>query len=159
MNLFHQIASMAMGAVLLIGVWAAAVTLPKYRRVGPPLNTYHDMVEISKDETTPIDGSIGIPQLQRGDVIAYRTTPADDDNLAFAYVVALPGEVITVSQGSLSVDERPWEKTPVPHTLGEVPALVVPKGHVYVFSDRHEHDSVAYGPIPGTSILGRVKGL
>jgi len=156
MNLLRQIGSLVAAAALLLILWAVAANLPKFRRVMPDAG-YRDLHGLPTDETIGVDGTIGVTGLRRGDIIAYRTDQADDENIAFGRVLGLPGETITVSDGTAAVDGRPWDGSSVPHGLGDVPGMAVPEHHGYVMSDGHQLDSTRLGPIPGSFLLGLVK--
>lgn len=158
MDLIRQARSILGMVALVVALWLAVEWIPALRRVGPPRAGYNDMTMIDPDETTGVDGRRGIADLRHDDIIAYRSDPeADDDrDVAFAYVVALPGETIRTLDGTLSVDGAPYATTSVPRSLGAVPGVVVPRGHVYVLSDGHRYDSSRLGPIPAHLLLGVV---
>lgn len=156
MNLLSQLASIIGTAILLLILWAVAANLPKFQRVIPDAG-YNDMSNIAKDETTGVDATIGISQLRRGDMVAFRPSTDEDQGAAFGYVAGLPGEVLTVSDGTLQIGTEPWSQTSIPQSLGDIPALPVPADHVYLLSDNHRFDSTRLGPIPGAFLIGRVK--
>ncbi|MDA3960164.1 MAG: S26 family signal peptidase [Planctomycetota bacterium] len=156
MNLIKQIGSVLGTVLLLLILWGVARWLPSLKRV-IPASGYDDMSQIDKDETTGVDGTVTLAHLRHGDVIAFRTDVEDDENIAFGYVAALPGETLRISDGTLAVNDKPFTDTDIPQNMGDVPALTIPRDHVYVLSERHQFDSTAYGPIPGRFLLGRVK--
>lgn len=156
MNLLHQLGSLVGTAVLLLILWAVAVNLPKFKRVMPGAG-YSDMHRIAKDETTGVDGTVGLDRLRRGDVVAFWPSADEDQGAAFAYVAGLPGETLKFSGGTLEIEGHPWDETNIPRELGDVPALPVPAGHVYLLSDEHRFDSTTLGPVPGAFLIGRVK--
>jgi hypothetical protein len=156
MNLLSQLASIIGTAILLLILWAVAANLPKYKRVMPDAG-YRDMQEIDQDATTGVDATIGIAQLRRGDMVAFRPSADDDQGAAFGYVAGLPGEILKISDGTLQAGDEPWSLTSIPRHLGEVPALPVPADHLYILSDGHQFDSTRLGPLPGAFLIGRVK--
>jgi len=163
MRILAQLWSLVLCGILLVILWGAAVTFPKFKRVIPD-HGYRDVIGIPEDETSPVDGTIGIPRLQRGDLIAYRTSSETGSKLAFGYVLGLPGEVISHTAkrseeepATMSANDREAQGGTMPGYPADVAMLPVPLNHVYVLSDRHLMDSIAYGPIPGEFIIGRMK--
>lgn len=156
MNLLRQFGTIVGTALLLLLLWAVAANMPKFKRVIPEAG-YRDMSQIDKDDTTGVDGTVTVRQLRRGDIVAFYPSAEDDAGAAFGYVAALPGETMTISDGTLRVDDEAWDKTSIPQSLGDVEALPIPADHVYLLSDGHQFDSTRLGPIPAAFLIGRVK--
>lgn len=98
--------------------------------------------------------------LRRGDLVAYVEDPRAEESLALGRVAALPGERIRIADGKIAVD---GEAVPVldaaERTAGQVPDLLVPRGHVYLLVEQRqgvEGDSRSRGPIAAARLLGRV---
>ena len=110
--------------------------------------------------------------LRQGDIVVFSRPPRDhcpgpaDDDLV-KRVIALPGQTIYSAGGALYVDGRRLAEPYLPRIdpLGPpIPAATradpfhVPRGEFYVMGDNREAscDSRYWGPIRGSSIVGRV---
>ncbi len=108
---------------------------------------------------------------QRFDVIVFRA-PDEDANYV-KRVIGLPGDLVVIyygkvaviSDGEGTVLEEPYlgalarERTFVPGHPPHVPSTTrVPSGQVFVLGDNrpNSRDSRDFGPIPVTSIIGKV---
>jgi signal peptidase I len=110
--------------------------------------------------------------LHEGDIVVFTRPPRDhcggpaDDDLV-KRVIALPGQTIYSSGGTVVVDGRPLAEPYLPRTdpLGPpIPGATranpfhVPRGEFYVLGDNRADscDSRYWGPVKGGSIVGRV---
>jgi hypothetical protein len=91
-----------------------------------------------------------------GDILAYRHGGGPDD-VGFGFVAGLPGDVVRVAEGKLTVNGQSvpdWKDMKGSAVLGPV---VVPAGHVFVHSQGHRRDSMAFGMISPDMVLGKVR--
>jgi signal peptidase I len=114
--------------------------------------------------------------VDRADIVVFSTPPAEDcagprvANLV-KRVIGLPGETISVAGGHVYIDGRllpePWlpsqdraETYPGPSDAGYAlhGTYLIPRGDVYVMGDNRTEscDSRYWGPIPESSIVGKV---
>ncbi len=103
-------------------------------------------------------------QLHPGDIVVFRRPPTDqvDTNIADVVkrVVALPGQVVGSSNGHLIVDgqEAAEAYLPTGAVTNKVPTERIPAGQYFVMGDNRQdsYDSRFFGPITGSSVVGRV---
>ena len=105
--------------------------------------------------------SIGRGPIARGDVVVLRD-PREPDAHDLKRVVGLPGESVSLADGSLYVDGA---HLPEPY-LGGLPASLglerrewtLPGDQVFVLSDNRARgtDSRHFGPLPRAAIIGKV---
>lgn len=91
--------------------------------------------------------------IRRGDIIVF-LNPNRRYETNVKRVVALPGDHIEVSNGSICVNGAPvasYSKT--------FPATVVPNGACFVLAENPNlfEDSIQYGPVPLADIIGKVQ--
>lgn len=96
-------------------------------------------------------------ELERGDVIVFRTA---DGRRVVKRVIALPGDHVTQSDGSLRLNGRElFEPYVLTSTSSGDFCELVPSGHVWVLGDNRTDsvDSRAIGPVPVTAIESKVR--
>jgi signal peptidase I len=94
---------------------------------------------------------------RRGDVVVLRM-PERGPELLIKRVIALPGETISISNGSVFVDgQRLEEPYLARETKGNMVSLTVPEGHVFVMGDNRgaSNDSRVFGAVPLDQVVGR----
>lgn len=97
--------------------------------------------------------------IHRGDVIVFRF-PLDPSKSYIKRVTGLPGDVIEINQGQLSINDQAVEE---PYLLPEYgdrstyPAVKVPPNHYYVLGDHRNtsNDSRTWGTVDEGFIIGR----
>ena len=107
--------------------------------------------------------ALGAPR--RWDVVAFEP-PMYNNQLWAMRVVGLPSETISVSSNGITVNgvvmSLPAHVTNVSYIGAASSALgyIVPKGCYYVLGDNSTsaNDSRYWGAVPGTNIVGKVKG-
>ncbi len=107
---------------------------------------------------------INVEHLSAGTIVVFKRPPTDhlDPNIADVVkrIVAVPGDVVSSAGGHLLVDgqvvREPYLR-PGTATTGVV-SQVVPPGDYFVMGDNrgNSYDSRFFGPIPATSIVGKV---
>ncbi len=98
--------------------------------------------------------------VRRGE-IAVVTNPVKRPAPIVKRIVAVGGDTVDIKDGKLWVNGKPLEE---PYVKGQTEAgseplpLVVPAGSIYVLGDNRSNsgDSRYFGPVPESSILGRV---
>jgi signal peptidase I len=101
---------------------------------------------------------------KRGDVIAFRLQGI----VRLKRIVGIPGDTVVIRKGLVHIVNK-WN--PKGYILAE-PYLAkgtitpkgksfVPKGHYFVLGDNRQHsqDSLNFGPIPQSSIIGKARDL
>ena len=95
------------------------------------------------------------PQLN--DLIAFKN-PDDRRQTWIKRVVALPGDVIAIQNGTVTVNGKPLaEAKTVKKDSANLPPLTVPKNHCYVLADDRAsaNDSRQIGSIPMSALVGK----
>jgi signal peptidase I len=92
----------------------------------------------------------------RGDIVVL-TLPGQSDPL-IKRVVGVPGDVVAVRNGRVYLDGQPLTEAYLDQsTPGNLPAQIVPEGHVFVLGDNRgaSNDSRIFGMVPTKDLLGR----
>ena len=98
-------------------------------------------------------------EIRRGDVIVFRF-PLDPSKSYIKRVAGLPGDVIEIKQGQLSINDQAVAE---PYLLPEYgdrstyPTVTVPPNHYYVLGDHRNtsNDSRTWGTVDESFIIGR----
>jgi signal peptidase I len=138
---------------LLIYVLVRTFLFENYRVVGrsmePTLENDQFLV------VNKLDYRLHTPQ--RGDIIVFRDPRADDRKL-IKRIVGLPGEVIQIANGQVSVDglplEEPYIRSPGRYTEGQTS---IPPGQYFVLGDNRNNssDSHNWGTLSADKIVGK----
>ncbi len=146
-------------AALIAAVWAFVVyVVPFTRRVSVPQD-YTDLEGLKPYESYGLEVGVPPEALRPGDGICYRLGQDADKQACFGWIVAKPGDRVSVVGGALKVNGNDAAvKNPIANQPDSGP-LQVPAGHVYVVSSYHRLDSVAFGPLPEAAIRGRLSEL
>ena len=105
-----------------------------------------------------LDTSIlGVSDLNAGELVAFYV-PGKPESCRVARVVALEGQHVEVTQGAVKVNGKPSVKFPAMKAFN-VPEVRIPRGCVYLLADKpaETEDSFKVGPVPFSSLKGRVK--
>ena len=98
---------------------------------------------------------LGFPK--RGDVVIFHAPggPARD---FIKRVIGLPGDTVEVRQGAVYVNGKPLDEPYKNRDSRTVAPIVVPAGNIFVMGDNRpfSNDSRAWGPVPISSMIGRV---
>jgi signal peptidase I len=100
---------------------------------------------------------------ERGDIVLFRDPEGGEEPL-IKRVVGVPGDEITVREGTLFLNGAPQKEAYVvkracvrgaPRTCSFGP-VTVPKGHVFVMGDNraNSYDSRFFGPVPEETLVG-----
>lgn len=94
----------------------------------------------------------------RGDVVVFRSVEGGNEDL-IKRVVGVPGDKISVRNGTLSVNGEPQREPYVNKAAPDVTTsnpITVPAGHVFCMGDNraNSRDSRFFGPVPYENIEG-----
>lgn len=146
---------------LTLGAIIALVTIvPRCARLRVTPE-YNDIDKLNVDESLNADTGVTLSGLAIGDAIAFQlgeTKGDHDGGLSLGWVVALPGDEVSIQSKSVMVNG-----TKVAHgdpvTVPDRGPTMIPAGHCFVISDRHQFDSVAFGPLPAAALRGKLRNL
>ena len=98
-------------------------------------------------------------QIRRGDIVVFRF-PLDPSKSYIKRVVGLPGDVVEIADGDLSINGQRFEEPYVPaeyHDRGSYPPLKVPAGNYYVLGDHRNtsNDSRSGWTVPQANVIGK----
>ena len=102
--------------------------------------------------------TVASEELRPDDRVAFHRIPPDE-GIGIARVVAFPGERVEVIAGTLKVDGSVY-----PHTrfqlsrAASVPEIVIPRGRLYLLCETPGPDSIKYGPVQRSRIVGKIVG-
>jgi hypothetical protein len=143
--------------LLYAAAWAVIVYAPAWRRIGPTLS-FNDIDGLQPNQARRFPGAVPAdPAALRGQAVAFRVSDDPDEAVLVGWVAGTPGQVLTVSQGALRADgalAEGWRVDP-----GEQGPTVVPRGHVFIVTHRHQVDSFRHGPIPLSRVIGLMGDL
>ncbi len=101
----------------------------------------------------------GISDIQRGDTVVF-WFPGDPSKSFIKRVIGVPGDKVQVTDGQVSVNERPLDEPYVPDAYRDhvsTPPRVVPPGEYFVLGDHRSssNDSRMWGTVPRHYIYGK----
>lgn len=152
---------LVLGAVLLVSTATRAYAAQSFfipsSSMSPTLQT-GDRVIVDK-----LFGTV-----HRGDIIVFHRAPGDTDlqyPVLVKRVIGLPGDTISSSGDTISIDGRPIAQPWLPDLVGQcsqtaadIPPQTIPAGHYFVMGDCRgdSSDSRSWGTVPGGNIIGKV---
>jgi signal peptidase I len=95
---------------------------------------------------------------QRGDVVVFRY-PDNPRKIYVKRVVALPGEMIAIRDGTVYLNGKPLHESYVVNPAhGSYPPTRVPQGQYFMLGDNRDHssDSRTWGFVPARHLEGKV---
>lgn len=148
--------------ILLVVCIVAAVTLISTTEWNFHLVTYksQDMEPtITKNETIIITNRI--ENIRRGDIVIFKY-PGDQSQRYIKRVIGLPGEIISIREGRVYIDQKLVEENYLDSKLNTstrmLSDLTIAPRTYYVLGDNRDHsnDSRFWGPLSAELIYGRV---
>jgi signal peptidase I len=143
-------------AVLLLACSGSSTPKTRFDIVSPamdPTIREHESVRVYEGNYQP----------HRGDVVLFDAPPEERTasiSTLVKRVVGLPGETIEARSGRVYVNGHPLREPYLPSgtQTGDLTRQVVPAGSYFVLGDNRaaSSDSRVFGPIPQSSITGRV---
>jgi signal peptidase I len=99
---------------------------------------------------------------ERGDIVVF-DPPTPSSKPYIKRVIGLPGERVTIRDGSVFIDGQQLNETYLRGEETDCPGrdeceeVVVPEGHVFVLGDNRDNsqDSRGFGPVPVENIIGK----
>ncbi len=149
---FRELAESVLPAliiVLVVNLFLAQATRVEGQSMEPNL---HDNERLIIEKI-----SYRFQEPQRGDIVVIRP-PRHASVPLIKRVVGLPGDTVEIKLNQVYVNDEPLlEEYLEQPTLGNMPAQLVPEGHVLVLGDnrRASNDSRSFGMIPFEDIIGR----
>lgn len=110
--------------------------------------------------------SYKLHDINRGDIVVFTTPPGEDNSTVKDYVkrvIALPGETVEGTNGTVYIDGRKLDEPYVNPQCGDAlggnpfPKRTIPAGYVWVMGDNrcNSSDSRVFGPIKKSTVVGR----
>ncbi len=101
----------------------------------------------------------GLGDVERGDMVVF-WFPQDTSKSYIKRVIGVPGDVIEIEDGLVSVNGRALEEAYVPEEYRDrqsMPPTTVPPDQYFVLGDHRSssNDSRAWGPVPRRYIYGK----
>lgn len=101
----------------------------------------------------------GMGEIQRGDLVVF-WYPGDQSKSYIKRVIGLPGDVVAINDGVVTINGRPIEEDYVPReyrdTLSMAPRKVEPDRYFVLGDHRNSsNDSRSWGLVPGSCIYGK----
>ncbi len=146
--------------VTLAVVIALVLIVPRFARlrVDPE---YNDIANLDVDRSLNADTGFSFARLEPGDAVAYGRSAAagegSGESLCLGWIAGIPGDLVAIRGGKVIARGKPAAGEPVDQP--DRPEVMVPAGHVFVVSSRHQFDSVASGFIPAAAIRGKLGSL
>lgn len=144
-------------AVIIAIFWTAVMLIPKCSRVSVPPD-YYDIDGMEPYHSYRLDESATLRQLDIGDGICYQLGASSDRHTYFGWVAGVPGDLVSITGGHLSVNGQKMLKSTVTG-LPTIPPLRVPENHFFVLASQHVNDSIVNGPLPAVALRGRIGEL
>jgi len=155
MTLLKQVVSY----LILLGILLGLVWVVKHLLSRVTVSSDYDEIEVPEVDHSPSYAVKPLPlsEMQTDEVVAY-SLPRDRNGLGngngFAWIAALPGDMVSISKGVLLVNNVPEARCAAMPTRPDCPAF--PVGHLFVVTPIHATDSIARGPLPQSLIIGVV---
>lgn len=101
----------------------------------------------------------GIGEIQRGDLVVF-WYPGDQSKSYIKRVIGLPGDVVVIDRGVVTINGRPLEEDYVPKEYRDTLSMAarqVEPDHYFVLGDHRNssNDSRAWGLVPQSCIYGK----
>jgi hypothetical protein len=144
--------------ILVAAFYGSVLAMKALSRVQVPLG-YTDVHDLAEFTSYRVDQTVSFGAWRPGDAACWRLGPEDDDAVNFGWVAALPGDQVQVREGHLEVNGKPVQRGGEEIRLPDCGPIRVPDLHLYLVSDRHQRDSLAYGPLPASALRGRLDAL
>ncbi len=154
LRFIYAVKSYLVPAALVVGLIIFVQYVRSYTQITLP-DRYNEIATLSGDDSVtlrPVDRASAVA---RGDLVGWWR--ADEKPKAgFGYVAGLPGDTVRIEpNGALSVNGQPFDMGQPLRTAGRRGAVVIPAGHLYVWSDTHMEDSTVKGPIAENLLIGK----
>jgi len=95
---------------------------------------------------------------KRGEIIVFHS-PYPNNPDYVKRVIAVPGETISIKNGTILVNDRPLEEPYITNkSVSNMQPTIIPPGEIFVLGDNRSYseDSRSFGPISRESIIGKV---
>ncbi len=101
----------------------------------------------------------GIGEIQRGDLVVF-WYPGDQSKSYIKRVIGLPGDVVAIDRGAVTINGKPLEEDYVPKEYRDtmsMPPRVIEPDHYFVLGDHRNssNDSRSWGLVPRSCIYGK----
>jgi Signal peptidase, peptidase S26 len=161
-NLTHCAAMEFLRQLLLYGIliivfWGGIVLMKSLARVDVPLG-YSDVRDLPEFTSYRADQTVRFANYQIGDGVCFRLGTEEDLAINFGWVAGLPGDSVSVANGQLLINGNPavhGEVVP----LSNCGPIQIPRDHLFIVTDQHQRDSVKYGSLPASALIGRIGRL
>ncbi len=105
---------------------------------------------------------VALHPIAHGDVVAFIHASDDAQQVYVKRVVGVPGDMVAISRGFVSVNGRPFaEPNGMLRDTTTMAPTRVPAGSFFVLGDNRAEsdDSRAFGAVPRTAVIGRAQAV
>jgi type IV secretory pathway protease TraF len=143
--------------ILVAAFWGGVLAMKSLSRVQVPLG-YTDVDNLAEFTSYRVDGTVAFSAWRAGDAACWRLGPDEARAVNFGWVLALPGDSVAIRGGTVEVNGQPVQRGHAVR-LPDCGPVRVPDNHLFVISDHHHGDSIAFGPLPASALRGRLGSL
>ncbi len=142
---------------LIAVFWGGIVLMKSLARIDVPIG-YTDVRDLPEYSSYRADQTVRFANYRVGDGVCYRLGSDEDLAINFGWVAGLPGDSFAISGGHILINGKPAVHGE-PVEMGDCGPVHIPRDHLFIVTDQHQRDSLSYGPLPASALIGRVGEL
>ena len=143
--------------ILIAVFWGGIVLMKSLARIDVPVG-YSDVRDLPEYSSYRADQTVRFANYRVGDGVCYRLGSDEDLAINFGWVAGLPGDSFAISGGRILINGKPAVHGE-PVEIGDCGPVPIPRDHLFIVTDQHQRDSLSYGTLPASALIGRVGEL